>query len=80
MIVGVKEDVEWTKLCKKLNFWIYFGLYLFGPTVGLVFMNNLGQIAESRGCAAPTSLVALSSSFGFFGRLLPSLLDYFLSR
>ena len=80
VIVGVKEEVEWTKLCKKLNFWIYFGLYLFGPTVGLAFMNNLGQIAESRGCAATTSLVALSSSFGFFGRLLPSLLDYFLSR
>ena len=80
VIVGVKEEVEWTKLCKKLDFWIYFGLYLFGPTVGLVFMNNLGQIAESRGCAATTSLVALSSSFGFFGRLLPSLLDYFLSR
>ncbi|ESQ51587.1 hypothetical protein EUTSA_v10017927mg [Eutrema salsugineum] len=79
-IVGVKEEVEWTKLWKKLDFWIYFGLYLFGPTVGLVFMNNLGQIAESRGCTATTSLVALSSSFGFFGRLLPSLLDYFFSR
>ncbi|CAN7006507.1 hypothetical protein IGI04_010155 [Brassica rapa subsp. trilocularis] len=79
-IIGVKEEVEWTKLWMKLDFWTYFGLYLFGPTVGLVFMNNLGQIAESRGCAATSSLVALSSSFGFFGRLLPSLLDYFLSR
>ncbi|CAN7061160.1 hypothetical protein IGI04_016337 [Brassica rapa subsp. trilocularis] len=79
-IVGVREEVEWTKLWKRLDFWIYFGLYLFGPTVGIVFMNNLGQISESRGCAATSSLVALSSSFGFFGRLLPSLLDYFLSR
>lgn len=79
-IVGVKEEVEWTKLWKKLDFWIYFGLYLFGPAVGMVFMNNLGQIAESRGCVATSSLVALSSSFGFFGRLLPSLLDYFFSR
>ncbi|CAN8247481.1 unnamed protein product [Cochlearia groenlandica] len=79
-ILGVKEEVMWTMLWKKLDFWIYFGVYLFGPTVGLVFMNNLGQIAESRGCGATSSLVALSSSFGFFGRLLPSLLDYFLSR
>ncbi|EOA26966.1 hypothetical protein CARUB_v10023062mg [Capsella rubella] len=79
-IVGVKEEVEWTQLWKKHDFWIYFGLYLCGPTVGLVFMNNLGQIAESRGCTATSSLVALSSSFGFFGRLLPSLLDYFFSR
>lgn len=79
-LVGVKEEVEWTQLWKKLDFWIYFGLYLFGPTVGLVFMNNLGQIAESRGSTATSSLVALSSSLGFFGRLLPSLLDYFFSR
>ncbi|KAL0844058.1 hypothetical protein Bca101_017304 [Brassica carinata] len=79
-MLGVKEEVEWTQLWKKLDFWLYFGLYLFGPTVGLVFMNNLGQIAESRGCAATSSLVALSSSFGFFGRLLPSLLDYFFSK
>ncbi|KAG2332936.1 hypothetical protein Bca52824_004116 [Brassica carinata] len=64
-MLGVKEEVEWTQLWKKLDFWLYFGLYLFGPTVGLVFMNNLGQIAESRGCAATSSLVALSSSFGF---------------
>ncbi|CAN8315350.1 unnamed protein product [Cochlearia groenlandica] len=80
VLVGVKEEVEWTQLWKKLDFWIYFGLYLFGPTVGLVFMNNLGQISESRGCAATSSLVGLWSSFGFFGRLLPSLLDYFFSR
>ncbi|KFK24513.1 hypothetical protein AALP_AAs65934U000300 [Arabis alpina] len=79
-IVGVKEEVEWTQLWKKVDFWIYFGIYLLGPTVGLVFMNNLGQITESRGFTATSTLVSLSSSFGFFGRLLPSLLDYFFSR
>ncbi|EXC28453.1 hypothetical protein L484_001534 [Morus notabilis] len=48
--------------------------------VGLVFLNNLGQIAESRGSSRTSSLVSLSSSFGFFGRLMPSLLDYHFSR
>ncbi|KAJ1412241.1 Nodulin-like [Sesbania bispinosa] len=43
----------------------------------IVFLNNLGQIAESRGCSGTSSLVSLSSSFGFFGRLMPSLMDYF---
>ncbi|CAE6021339.1 unnamed protein product [Arabidopsis arenosa] len=37
------------------------------------------EIAESRGSTATSSLVALSSSFGFFRPLLPSLLDYFFS-
>ncbi|XP_010521978.1 PREDICTED: protein NUCLEAR FUSION DEFECTIVE 4-like [Tarenaya hassleriana] len=78
--VGVKEEIKWTELWKKIDFWIYFSVYLCGPTVGLVFLNNLGQIAESRGCTATASLVALSSSSGFFGRLLPSLLEYFFSR
>ncbi|KAM6597542.1 hypothetical protein CsatA_008066 [Cannabis sativa] len=45
-----------------------------------VFLNNLGQIAESRGSNNTSSLVSLSSAFGFFGRLMPSLLDYFFSR
>ncbi|KAF7833814.1 protein NUCLEAR FUSION DEFECTIVE 4 [Senna tora] len=49
---------------------------LVGVTIGLVYLNNLGQIAESRG-SATSSLVVLSSSFGFFGRLMPSLMDYF---
>ncbi|PQQ12102.1 protein NUCLEAR FUSION DEFECTIVE 4-like [Prunus yedoensis var. nudiflora] len=49
-------------------------------TLGLVFLNNLGQIAESRGSTRTSSLVSLSSSFGFFGRLMPSLLDYLFSR
>ncbi|KAJ7964282.1 Protein NUCLEAR FUSION DEFECTIVE 4 [Quillaja saponaria] len=61
----------------RVDFWLYFFVYFSGATVGLAFMNNLGQIAESRGCSATSSLVSLSSSFGFFGRLMPSLMDYF---
>lgn len=73
----VMEEIGVKLMLKRMNFWLYFFVYFFGATIGLVFLNNLGQIAESRGCSATSYLVSLSSSFGFFGRLIPSLLDYF---
>ncbi|WVY91371.1 hypothetical protein V8G54_036885 [Vigna mungo] len=75
--VGVREEVETKLMLRRLDFWLYFFVYLFGATLGLVFLNNLGQIAESRGYNGTSSLVSLSSSFGFFGRLMPSIIDYF---
>ena len=72
--IGVKLMVM------MVEFWLYFFVYLFGATLGLVYLNNLGQIAESRGSSKTSSLVSLSSSFGFFGRLVPSLLAYIFSK
>ncbi|XVF05829.1 hypothetical protein REPUB_Repub05bG0206900 [Reevesia pubescens] len=77
--ISVIEEIGVKLMLWRLNFWLYFFVYLFSVTLGLVFSNNLGQIAESRGCSASV-LVSLSSSFGFFGRLLPSLMDYCFSR
>lgn len=74
--VGIKEEIGVKEMVKRLDFWLYFFVYLFGATLGIVFLNNLGQISESRGYSGTSSLVSLSSSFGFFGRLMPSLLDY----
>lgn len=67
-------------MLSRLDFWLYFLIYFLGATLGLVFFNNLGQISESRGYSSTSSLVSLSSAFGFFGRLMPSLQDYFFSR
>ncbi|GMI92016.1 hypothetical protein like AT2G30300 [Hibiscus trionum] len=78
-IISVMEEIGVKVMLRRLNFWLYFFVYLLGVTLGLVFFNNLGQIAESRGCSASV-LVSLSSSFGFFGRLVPSVVDYFFSR
>ncbi|XP_004500450.1 protein NUCLEAR FUSION DEFECTIVE 4 [Cicer arietinum] len=75
--VCVMEEIGVKLMLRRMNFWLYFLVYFLGATIGLVFLNNLGQIAESRGCSATSYLVSLSSSFGFFGRLIPSLLDYF---
>uniref|UniRef100_A0A2P2JUZ0 Uncharacterized protein n=1 Tax=Rhizophora mucronata TaxID=61149 RepID=A0A2P2JUZ0_RHIMU len=78
--VGVKEEIGVGEMIKRVDFWLYFFVYFFGATLGLVYLNNLGQIAESRGSSGTSSLVSLSSSFCFFGRLVPSLMDHFLSR
>ncbi|MED6223834.1 hypothetical protein PIB30_077962 [Stylosanthes scabra] len=75
--VCVREEIGVKLMVKRIDFWLYFFVYLFGATIGLVYLNNLGQIAESRGSSNTSSLVSLSSSFGFFGRLIPSLMDYF---
>ncbi|XP_027336083.1 protein NUCLEAR FUSION DEFECTIVE 4-like isoform X2 [Abrus precatorius] len=74
---GIIEEIGVKLMLRRINFWLYFFVYFFGATIGLVYLNNLGQIAESRGCSGTSSLVSLSSAFGFFGRLMPSLMDYF---
>ncbi|KAL0434804.1 UNVERIFIED_CONTAM: protein NUCLEAR FUSION defective [Sesamum radiatum] len=74
------EEIGAMLMVRRVEFWLYFFVYLFGATLGLVYLNNLGQIAESRGCLRISSLVSVASAFGFFGRLLPCLLDYFVSR
>ncbi|KAM0912446.1 hypothetical protein ACQ4PT_012792 [Festuca glaucescens] len=75
-----QEEVGGLQLLTKPDFWLYYFSYMFSGTLGLVFLNNLGQIAESRGLAHASTLVSLSSSFGFFGRLLPSFLDYYSAK
>lgn len=75
--VVVREEIGWKLMLQRLNFWLYIVVYFLGPTIGLVFLNNLGQIVESRGYTG-TALVPLSSSFGFFGRLIPSFIDYYI--
>nr|XP_016507941.1 PREDICTED: protein NUCLEAR FUSION DEFECTIVE 4-like [Nicotiana tabacum] len=77
---AVMEEIGAKKMLMRLDFWLYFFVYLFGATLGLVYLNNLGQIADTRGYTGTSALVSLSSSFGFFGRLLPSLFDYLFSR
>ncbi|GAB4824286.1 hypothetical protein Ancab_007173 [Ancistrocladus abbreviatus] len=74
------EDIGLKLMLRGLNFWLYFFVYFLGATIGLVYLNNLGQIAESRGYSNASSLVSLSSAFGFFGRLFPCFLHYVYSR
>lgn len=64
-------------LVKRLDFWLYYIAYICGGTIGLVYSNNLGQIAQSLGQSKnTTTLLTLYSSFSFFGRLLSAAPDY----
>lgn len=78
--IRAMENVGVKTMLKRLNFWLYFLIYISGATLGLVYLNNLGQIAESRGYSRTSTLVSFASAFVFFGRLLPSALDYAYSR
>ncbi|KAL2576282.1 hypothetical protein GLYMA_16G075600v4 [Glycine max] len=66
---------------RRLDFWLYYATYLCGGTLGLVYSNNLGQIAQSLGQRSNTStLVTLYATFSFFGRLLSAGPDYIRNK
>ncbi|KAK2427403.1 protein NUCLEAR FUSION DEFECTIVE [Trifolium repens] len=75
------EEHSAAVLVKRLDFWLYYVAYFCGGTLGLVYSNNLGQIAQSLGHSSRTStLVTLYSSFSFFGRLLSATPDYIRNK
>ncbi|KAF9685640.1 hypothetical protein SADUNF_Sadunf03G0075500 [Salix dunnii] len=75
-----EEHPAWF-LVRRLDFWLYYIAYFCGGTIGLVYSNNLGQIAESLGQSSNTTiLVTLYSSFSFFGRLLSAAPDYIRAK
>ncbi|XP_027091007.1 protein NUCLEAR FUSION DEFECTIVE 4 [Coffea eugenioides] len=78
--VRVREELGVRLMLQRVDFWLYYFAYLLGATLGLVYLNNLGQIVESRGSSRTSSLVSLCSSFTFFGRLIPSVVDYHLTK
>ncbi|XP_020207677.1 protein NUCLEAR FUSION DEFECTIVE 4, partial [Cajanus cajan] len=68
-------------IVRRLDFWLYYITYFCGGTIGLVYSNNLGQIAQSLGKSSNTStLVTLYASFSFFGRLLSAAPDYIRNK
>ncbi|KAM1909428.1 hypothetical protein ACFX13_038184 [Malus domestica] len=80
-LVMLGEDHTARALVRRLDFWLYYFAYFCGGTIGLVYSNNLGQIAQSLGQSSKTStLVTLYSSFSFFGRLLSAAPDYIRAK
>ncbi|GAB2295951.1 Protein NUCLEAR FUSION DEFTIVE 4 [Dionaea muscipula] len=75
-----EEHPAWF-LVRRLDFWLYYVAYFCGGTIGLVYSNNLGQIAQSLGHSSQTTtLITLYSSFSFFGRLLSAAPDYIRAK
>lgn len=76
-LVMLGEEHHASILVRRVDFWLYYVAYFCGGTIGLVFSNNLGQIAQSLGqSSSTTTLITLYSSFSFFGRLLSAAPDY----
>ncbi|CAA2982381.1 NUCLEAR FUSION DEFECTIVE 4-like [Olea europaea subsp. europaea] len=75
------EDHKAPILLRRVDFWLYYLAYLCGGTIGLVYSNNLGQIAQSLGYYSMTSrLITTYSSFSFFGRLLSAAPDFIRTK
>ncbi|KAK9699086.1 hypothetical protein RND81_08G152000 [Saponaria officinalis] len=76
-LVTLGEEHSAAVLVRRVDFWLYYAAYFCGGTIGLVYSNNLGQIAQSLGQSSNTAtLLTLYSSFSFFGRLLSAIPDY----
>jgi hypothetical protein len=76
-LVMLGEEHNAKTLVRRVDFWLYYLAYFCGGTIGLVYSNNLGQIAQSLGYSSSTSiLVSVYSSFSFFGRLLSAAPDF----
>ncbi|XP_021725538.1 protein NUCLEAR FUSION DEFECTIVE 4-like [Chenopodium quinoa] len=79
LILG--EEHPASVLVRRVDFWLYYIAYFCGGTIGLVYSNNLGQIAQSLGqSSSTTTLITLYSSFSFFGRLLSATPDYIRAK
>eukprot|EP01018_Ginkgo_biloba_P027589 Gb_38917 [translate_table: standard] len=70
------EEHNIGQLLLSTDFWLYYFVYFCGGTVGMVYINNLGQIVQSLGYSKTPILVSLVSSFGFLGRIASGLPDY----
>ncbi|KAI7735130.1 hypothetical protein M8C21_027095, partial [Ambrosia artemisiifolia] len=80
--LGMLEEEHGAKrlLC-RIDFWLYYLAYFCGGTIGLVYSNNLGQIAQSLGLESSTStLITLYSAFSFFGRLLSAAPEFLRTK
>ncbi|KAJ0989859.1 hypothetical protein J5N97_008215 [Dioscorea zingiberensis] len=79
LVLGEEHGVK--KLMRRVDFWLYYLAYLCGATIGLVYSNNLGQIAQSLGKESQTTmLVTIYSSCSFFGRLLSAAPDFLMGK
>uniref|UniRef100_A0A7N0UHN3 Nodulin-like domain-containing protein n=1 Tax=Kalanchoe fedtschenkoi TaxID=63787 RepID=A0A7N0UHN3_KALFE len=80
-LVMLGEEHSAKLLVSRMDFWLYYIAYFCGGTIGLVYSNNLGQIAQSLGQSSMTStLLTIYSSFSFFGRLLSAVPDYIRAK
>ncbi|KAF3335902.1 Protein NUCLEAR FUSION DEFECTIVE 4 [Carex littledalei] len=76
-LVVLGEEHSARNLVARPEFWFYYTAYFCGATIGLVYSNNLGQIAESLSLDSDlTMILAVYSACSFFGRLISAVPDF----
>ncbi|KAL5734484.1 hypothetical protein ACOSP7_032345 [Xanthoceras sorbifolium] len=68
-LVEEGDEHWWKELVKSADFWWFYWMKMSGATLGMVYLNNLEIIAELQSYHGASSLLATSSSYGFFGRI-----------
>ncbi|CAA6672076.1 unnamed protein product [Spirodela intermedia] len=54
-LVALGEEHGAWRLVRRVDFWLYYISYFCGATVGLVYSNNIGQIAQSLSMGSDTT-------------------------
>ncbi|XP_028765622.1 protein NUCLEAR FUSION DEFECTIVE 4-like isoform X1 [Neltuma alba] len=76
-VVGEEHTIA--EALSTMDFWILFVSFLCGVGTGLAVMNNMGQIGLALGYSDVSIFVALTSIWGFFGRIISgSVSEYFI--
>ncbi|CAK7340160.1 unnamed protein product [Dovyalis caffra] len=57
------------QLLLNVDFWMFYLVNACGPTLGMVYLNNLERITQSRSIGEASFLLEISAAFGFFGRI-----------
>nr|XP_034903468.1 protein NUCLEAR FUSION DEFECTIVE 4-like [Populus alba]TKR78450.1 hypothetical protein D5086_0000282330 [Populus alba] len=71
------NDAGMKKLLLNVDFWMFYLVNACGPTLGMVYLNNLERITQSRSMGEASFLLEISSAFGFFGRILSIMFHWY---
>jgi len=71
------NDAGMKQLLLNVDFWMFYLVNACGPTLGMVYLNNLERITQSRSMGEASFLLEISSAFGFFGRMLSIMFHWY---
>ncbi|KAF9670487.1 hypothetical protein SADUNF_Sadunf13G0074200 [Salix dunnii] len=74
---GAGNDPGMKQLLLSVDFWLFYLVNACGPTLVMVYLNNLDRITQSRSMGEASFLLEISSAFGFFGRIFSVMFHWY---
>ncbi|KAJ6433769.1 hypothetical protein OIU84_017467 [Salix udensis] len=71
------NDPGMKQLLLNVDFWMFYLVNACGPTLVMVYLNNLNRITRSRSMDEASFLLEISSAFGFFGRIFSAMFHWY---